>query len=117
MASGSIESLKCASKGVNRQSTCWRATEGLSSTENYRRIAKLLPHQNAGGTKKRVSMEVIDWLGASDRRSVAQRAAEALVRGDVVAFPTDTVYGVAASAQSPAAIEQLSKLRNSDEPL
>jgi L-threonylcarbamoyladenylate synthase len=67
--------------------------------------------------KKRFSMEMIDWLGASDRRTVAQRAAEALVRGEVVAFPTDTVYGVAASAQLPGAIEQLARLRNPDEPL
>jgi len=63
-------------------------------------------------------MEVIDWLGANDRRSVARRAADALVRGEVVAFPTDTVYGLAASTQVPEAIEQLSKLRNlPDEPL
>lgn len=62
-------------------------------------------------------MEVLDWLGASDRRSVAQRAAEALLRGEVVAFPTDTLYGVAASAQAPEAIELLSKLQNPDEPL
>jgi protein-tyrosine phosphatase len=40
-------------------------------------------------------MEVLDWLGATDRHGVAQRAADALIRGEVVAFPTDTVYCVA----------------------
>jgi protein-tyrosine phosphatase len=62
-------------------------------------------------------MEVLDWLGATDRRSVAQRAAEALRRGELVAFPTDTLYGVAASAQVPDAIERLSQLRKPDAPL
>jgi L-threonylcarbamoyladenylate synthase len=36
-----------------------------------------------------------------------RRAVEALRRGEVIAFPTDTVYGVGAHALLPQAVEQL----------
>jgi protein-tyrosine phosphatase len=62
-------------------------------------------------------MEVLDWLGANDRRTVAQRAVESLLRGQVVALPTETLYGVAASALVPEAVERLSQIRGVDEPV
>src|SRR5262245_4626011 len=61
--------------------------------------------------------EVLDWLGATDRREVIDRAAQALVRGELVAFPTDTVYAVAASAQVPDAVERLALVCTAEEPL
>ena len=46
-------------------------------------------------------------------------AAEALGRGEVIAFPTDTVYGVAANATDPEAVQRLfaAKGRPADKPL
>ena len=41
---------------------------------------------------------VIDLRSAEDRRDVVHRAVQALAEGGVVAFPTETVYGLAASA-------------------
>jgi tRNA threonylcarbamoyl adenosine modification protein (Sua5/YciO/YrdC/YwlC family) len=38
-------------------------------------------------------------------------AAAALGRGDVIAFPTDTVYGLAAAIDRPAAVERLFRLK------
>ena len=43
-------------------------------------------------------------LDAPDETAV-RRAAEALLRGETVALPTDTIYGLCARAEDPAAIE------------
>lgn len=50
---------------------------------------------------------VIDTRAAQDPRDVVHRAVEALVGGRVVAFPTETVYGLAASALDEHAIDRL----------
>ncbi len=49
----------------------------------------------------------IDVHQADDLRDVVHRAVQALVEGKLVAFPTETVYGVAASACNPEAVERL----------
>ncbi|MBY0528301.1 MAG: Sua5/YciO/YrdC/YwlC family protein [Gemmataceae bacterium] len=54
--------------------------------------------------------EVLDWQSAADPRAVLQRASEALRRGALVAFPTDTRYEVAASVLCPDAVERLRQL-------
>ncbi len=41
---------------------------------------------------------VIDLRSAEDWRDVVHRAVQALAEGGVVALPTETVYGLAASA-------------------
>jgi tRNA threonylcarbamoyl adenosine modification protein (Sua5/YciO/YrdC/YwlC family) len=51
--------------------------------------------------------QVINWRGDADPASVVRRAVHALARGEVVAFPTETVYGVAASALLPEAVQRL----------
>ncbi len=63
--------------------------------------------------------EVFDWRNAADRRDVVRRAAEALTAGRLVAFPTETVYGLAASALDPGAVARLreGKGRPEDKPL
>src|SRR5579885_3275614 len=63
--------------------------------------------------------EVLDWRSAADPRPLVHRAARALAEGDVVAFPTDTVYALAASALIPEAVEKLcrSTRRQDDRPL
>ncbi len=44
---------------------------------------------------------------AADSPGALERALERLRRGEVIAIPTDTVYGVAADGLNPAAIEKL----------
>lgn len=50
---------------------------------------------------------VIDVRSADDMRDVVHRAVQAVVEGKLVAFPTETVYGVAASALDEAAVDRL----------
>ena len=50
---------------------------------------------------------VIDTRAAQDPRDVVHRAVEALTGGRLVAFPTETVYGLAASALNEAAMDRL----------
>ena len=54
---------------------------------------------------------VIDVRHAEDLRDVVHRAVQALVEGGLVVFPTETVYGVAASALEPAAGQRLVDLK------
>src|SRR5262245_31478019 len=63
--------------------------------------------------------DVLDWRSAPDPRPLVRRAAQALAEGGVVAFPTDTVYTLAASALIPEAVERLrsSKGTPDDRPL
>ena len=50
---------------------------------------------------------VIDVHSADDPRDVVHRAVQALAEGKLVAFPTETVYGLAASGLNAAAVERL----------
>lgn len=50
---------------------------------------------------------VIDMQRAEDARDVVHRAVQALAEGKLVAFPTETVYGVAASARCADAVERV----------
>ena len=55
-----------------------------------------------------MSAAVIDLNNVEDQRDVVHRAVEALADGKLVVFPTETVYGIAASAlheeRGPAAV-------------
>jgi protein-tyrosine phosphatase len=51
--------------------------------------------------------EVLDWSSAERTSDIVHRAAEVLGAGQLVAFPTETVYGLAASALLPDAVERL----------
>jgi tRNA threonylcarbamoyl adenosine modification protein (Sua5/YciO/YrdC/YwlC family) len=55
---------------------------------------------------------VIDARNAEDARDVIHRAVQALAEGRLVAFPTETVYGIGASACRPDAVERLKALKN-----
>jgi tRNA threonylcarbamoyl adenosine modification protein (Sua5/YciO/YrdC/YwlC family) len=63
--------------------------------------------------------EVLDWQHAANPRAVIDRAVQALVEGQLVALPTETVYGLAACALVPEAVERLqqSKGRPENKPL
>jgi tRNA threonylcarbamoyl adenosine modification protein (Sua5/YciO/YrdC/YwlC family) len=50
---------------------------------------------------------VFDCSRAEERETGLEEAAAAIRRGELVVMPTDTVYGVAADAFSPAAVETL----------
>ncbi len=54
-----------------------------------------------------MSPAIIDVRKAEDWRDVVHRAVQALVEGRIVAFPTETVYGLAASALNEAAVSRL----------
>ena len=62
---------------------------------------------------------VIDVRRADDRRDVIHRTVQALAEGKLVAFPTETVYGLAASALVPSAVNRLVKVkgRGTDHPM
>ena len=61
---------------------------------------------------------VIDVRRADDLRDVVHRSVQALAEGKLVGFPTETVYGLAASALDAAAVQRLAdvKRRGSDRP-
>ena len=50
---------------------------------------------------------VIDVNSADDPRDVVHRAVQALAEGKLVVFPTETVYGLAASGLNEAAVQRL----------
>jgi len=50
---------------------------------------------------------VIDSNRGDDERDAVHRAVEALAKGKLVAFPTETVYGIAASALDESAVGRL----------
>lgn len=59
---------------------------------------------------------VIDVGRADDPRDVVHRAVQALAEGHLVAFPTETVYGIAASARHEEAVQKLAALRRDEGP-
>jgi tRNA threonylcarbamoyl adenosine modification protein (Sua5/YciO/YrdC/YwlC family) len=56
---------------------------------------------------------VIDLRSVEDPRDAVHRAVQALAEGQLVAFPTETVYALAASALSETAVERLRELKGS----
>lgn len=50
---------------------------------------------------------MVERLGPDDPERAVERAAAALDRGALVAFPTETVYGLGADASSPTAVERI----------
>ena len=57
---------------------------------------------------------VIDLKTAEDPRDAVQQAVAALAEGKLVAVPTETVYGIAASALSESAVQKLLDVKNRD---
>lgn len=62
---------------------------------------------------------VIDLRQADDRRDVVHRAVQTLAEGGLVVFPTETVYGVGASARSVEGVQKIfdAKGRSQQAPL
>lgn len=61
-----------------------------------------------------MSTEIIDLEKVEDARDVVHRIVEFLSAGKLVALPTETVYGIAASALQPAAVSRLRELKSRD---
>jgi tRNA A37 threonylcarbamoyladenosine synthetase subunit TsaC/SUA5/YrdC len=55
---------------------------------------------------------VIDVKEAEDWRDVVHRAVQVLAEGGLVVFPTETVYGLAASALDEAAVARMEKVKS-----
>ena len=58
-----------------------------------------------------MSAVVIDLRHADDLRDVVHQTVQALAEGKIVAFPTETVYGLAASALDERAVERLATIK------
>jgi len=56
-------------------------------------------------------LKTLDLRAADDPRDIIHRTVQALVEGQVVGVPTDTVYGLAVDALSETAIEELFRLK------
>ena len=63
--------------------------------------------------------EILQWRNAPNQEAMVQQAAQALVDGQLVGFPTETIYGIAAAAWLPQAVERLaaSKGRQEQKPI
>lgn len=59
-------------------------------------------------------IETIDVRASADPSAAVERAALALRRGGLVVLPTETVYGVAASAADPKAMDRLWRLKGEE---
>lgn len=59
-------------------------------------------------------MDRLNWRTAEDTRAIVHRAVEHLVGERIVAFPTETVYGLAALSTSADAVEKLANLKGRD---
>lgn len=66
-----------------------------------------------------MATEVLSVENRSDAAAELARAGEVLRKGGLVAFPTETVYGIAVAADLPAAVERLYALkgRPKDKPM
>lgn len=64
-------------------------------------------------------VQILDLRATDDPRDIVHRSVQALVEGQVVGVPTDTVYGLAVDALSETAIESLCEMkgRQADIPL
>lgn len=79
----------------------------------------MINEQNLGVQSAPDRKTVYITLGSTEDREVFLKAGEMLRRGGVVAFPTETVYGLGASVYCEEAIEQVFKAkgRPNDNPL
>jgi len=59
-------------------------------------------------------MEILVVDPEHPQRSVLDQAAEAVMRGGVIAFPTDTLYGLGCSLLDPAAVDMIARLKRRD---
>jgi tRNA threonylcarbamoyl adenosine modification protein (Sua5/YciO/YrdC/YwlC family) len=56
--------------------------------------------------------EILRWHDTEDPLRIIQQAAQALAEGKLVAFPTETVYGIAANVWIPEAVDRLAACKD-----
>ena len=61
-----------------------------------------------------MAAHVIDLLKTDDQRDAVHRTVQALTEGGLAIIPTETVYGLAASALDPAAVRRMAELKERD---
>ncbi len=59
-------------------------------------------------------VKILDLRATDDPRDIVHRSVQALVEGNVVGLPTETVYGLAADALSERAVERLCEVKGRD---
>lgn len=59
-------------------------------------------------------MEILKIDAAAPQPEALEAAAEAVLRGGVIAFPTDTLYGLSCSLLDASAVEMLARLKRRD---
>ena len=62
-----------------------------------------------------MSAQVIDVQKANDARDVIHLAVQTLAEGKLIAFPTETVYGIAANARDAGAVDKLLNVKSRSE--
>jgi protein-tyrosine phosphatase len=70
--------------------------------------------------KSRLFMpEILRWQDGPDREEIVQKAVQALSNSRLVAFPTETIYGIAAASWIPEAVDRLAdcKGRQNQKPM
>lgn len=60
-------------------------------------------------------INIVVLLGPKNSAAIIRKAVELLKAGNVIALPTDTIYGVACLAQNTAAVRALYKIKARDE--
>ncbi len=55
--------------------------------------------------------KILDLRATDDPRDIVHRSVQALVEGQVVGVPTETVYGLAANALCETAVERLCEMK------
>lgn len=58
-----------------------------------------------------MAVEIVKVTPKAPERAAVAAAAEAILRGGVIGFPTDTFYGLGASLMDPASVEMLYQLK------
>ncbi len=79
------------------------------------RVAFHITRRLAARSKACLMSKILDLRATDDPRDIVHRSVQALVEGNVVGVPTDTVYGIAASALSERAVQQLFEIKGRDE--
>src|SRR5690606_26343967 len=98
---GTAGALSPVGGGPHRQRLRWQAAGGVGPAGAGRPAS--------GGAAVKVRLLSVRGLDRRDRdyRRVLQEAAAVLRAGGLVAFPTETVYGLGASIEVPGAVERI----------
>ncbi len=69
--------------------------------------------------KKRVKTEIIRVNARKPNYAIIRKAANLIRKGEVIAFPTETVYGLGGNALDPSSVSKIYKIkgRPPDNPL